>query len=222
MHRVYVLALNEKKKEPDKEEEIASELFAFSTEQKGEELPPATGTGAGGLVAGTGSSQTARERIRRSAHRTEGHRGRTDRRDARHGRPARPHRHGQKERKRRPDPAFGGLAGRRHEGSEGKLLTEQRYVDTTDVLEEEGLLPRRLQQKTLRAGRRRDLRNPCLRPAETVHALDAGTHRMVGRTQALANAVEPGTVPGGGHVGRTGRNVLGQRLDQACVGKNNF
>lgn len=58
MHRVYVLATQEREeqkkvKELDEGDEAASQLFAFSTVQKGTALEPAAGTGAEGLLAGS-------------------------------------------------------------------------------------------------------------------------------------------------------------------------
>ena len=53
MHRVYLLALQEREnQEVDNFKEAAGELYAFSTEQKGTELVAASGTEAG-LLAGT-------------------------------------------------------------------------------------------------------------------------------------------------------------------------
>lgn len=54
LHRAYVLSLEERgeHKKVDPEEEVASKLFAFSTEQKGTELVPATGTVASGTEKG--------------------------------------------------------------------------------------------------------------------------------------------------------------------------
>ncbi|HXB15578.1 MAG TPA: PKD domain-containing protein [Solirubrobacteraceae bacterium] len=140
MHRVYVLALNEKPKEPDKSEEVASELFAFSTEQKGEELPPVAGS-TGGVVASTEVLKVKATKFEESlleptgiavepidaTHDTVDLLGTVDT--------------GKK--------AENGVAILHSavwrvgmtEGSEGKLLDEQRFVDTTEVLEDEARSP---------------------------------------------------------------------------------
>ena len=93
---------------------------------------------------------------------------------------------------------IGGLAGRRHRRQRRKTPDRTALRRHDRRARRGSLLPRRLQQKTLRAGRRRDLRNSCLRPPETVHALDAGTHRMVGRTQPVANPVDQEPLLGAG------------------------
>jgi hypothetical protein len=54
LHRAYVLSIEERgeHKKVDPEEEVASKLFAFSTEQNGSELAPATGTVPSGAEKG--------------------------------------------------------------------------------------------------------------------------------------------------------------------------
>jgi hypothetical protein len=54
LHRAYVMSIEERgeHKKVDPEEEVASKLFAFSTEQNGKELVPATGTVAAGAEKG--------------------------------------------------------------------------------------------------------------------------------------------------------------------------
>jgi phosphodiesterase/alkaline phosphatase D-like protein len=138
MHRLYVLALNERsggEKQIDRSDEAASELFAFSTEQSGEVLPP-VGT-EGGLIAGTTVLKPTANNPEESLLEPSGIA--VEPIDATHD-----------------TVVLLGIidAGPLPENkgrilhsavwrvsSEGKLLPEKRFVDTTDVFEAEALSP---------------------------------------------------------------------------------
>ena len=136
MHRVYVLALNERPKEPDQFDEAASQLYAFSTQQKGEELVPAEGTTGEGVLAGTEVLTPMGKKFEEPLLEPSGIA--VEPIDATHD----------------VVDILGvidtGKTGAKGEidhdavwrvSSEGKLLTEKRYVDSTDVLEAEGQSP---------------------------------------------------------------------------------
>jgi phosphodiesterase/alkaline phosphatase D-like protein len=140
MHRVYVLALNERAHAPDQFDEAASELFAFSTEQKGETLPPASGTTEDGLLAGTSVLKPMATKPEESLLEPTGIA--VEPIDATHdnilllgdvdtGKKGPPEEKG-------AEIIHDAIW---HVSSEGALLPEKRYVDTTDVLEGEAHAP---------------------------------------------------------------------------------
>jgi phosphodiesterase/alkaline phosphatase D-like protein len=137
MHRLYILALNERPKAPDQFDEAASELFAFSTQQVGEELPPVNAA-TKGVLAGTEVLKPSATKFGESLLEPTGIA--VEPIDATHdnvvllghldlGETTGEH----------GAPIIHSAAWR--VSSEGKLLTEKRWIDTTDVLEEEARSP---------------------------------------------------------------------------------
>ncbi len=143
MHRLYVLALEEREKpeQIDHFDEAASELFAFSTEQKGSELVPAPGTPTTGteiaVLAGTKVLKPQGKNFEESLLEPTGIA--VEPIDATHDNVV----------------LVGSVdTGKKHENlnpiihssiwrvsSEGALLTEKRFVDTGEVLEDEATSP---------------------------------------------------------------------------------
>jgi phosphodiesterase/alkaline phosphatase D-like protein len=136
MHRLYILALNERPKAPDQFDEAASELFAFSTQQVGEELPPVNAA-TKGVLAGTEVLKPSAGKVGESLLEPTGIA--VEPIDATHDNVVLLGHLDLGEKTEKGAPIIHAAAWR--VSSEGKLLTEKRWVDTTDVLEEEARSP---------------------------------------------------------------------------------